>query len=61
MVVPAETPFTNPAELTVATAGAEEIQGFVAAAVAEPVNWEVEPIHENKVPVIVGEALMVKV
>ena len=29
------------------------------AAVAEPVNWEVAPIQENKVPVIVGEGLIV--
>lgn len=54
-------PFTNPVEPTVAIAGAEEIQGVVVAAVAEPVNWEVEPIQENKVPDRVGEGFIVKV
>ena len=38
VVVPAEMPLTKPVELTVAIAGAEDIQGFVAAAVVDPVS-----------------------
>jgi hypothetical protein len=61
IVVPPETPVTNPVELTVATDRFEDVQGLDVAAVAEPVNCEVNPTQENKVPVIVGEGLMVKV
>ena len=61
VVVPPETPVTNPVELTVATDGFEDVQGLVIAAVAEPINCDVNPAHENKVPVMVGEGLIVKV
>lgn len=58
VVVPADLPVTNPVELTVATLVIEDPQGLVAAAVAEPVNCDVEPIQENKVPDMVGEGLI---
>lgn len=61
VVVPADLPVTNPVELTVATVVIEDTQGLVAAAVAKPVNCDVEPIQENKVPDMVGEGLIVKV
>ena len=60
VVVPAETPVTNPEELIVATLGDDEIHGLVAAAVSEPVNCDLVPIHDDKVPVMVGEGLIIK-
>ncbi len=59
--VPGETPVTSPVELTVAIEVFEEAQGFVTAAVAEPVNWELLPTQVDKVPETVGIALTVKV
>ena len=59
VVVPAEMPLTKPVELTVAIAGVEDIQGFVVAAVVDPVSWDVSPIQENKLPVIVGVGFIV--
>lgn len=61
VVAPPEIPVTKPVELIVATDGLEDVQGLVVAAVVEPVNCEVNPTHENKSPVIVGEGLIVKV
>ena len=60
-LVPADTPVTKPALLTVATPVDDETQGFMAAAVPEPVNWVVEPAKTVNVPVIVGNALTIKV
>jgi hypothetical protein len=60
-LVPVATPVTTPVLLTVATAGVPETQGFVAAAVPEPVKVVVEPIHTVNVPVIVGAAVTVTV
>jgi hypothetical protein len=57
VVVPPETPVTKPVELIVAIDGLEDVQGPVAA-VVEPVNCEVNPTHENRFPVIVGEGLI---
>ena len=51
--VPAATPLTTPADVTVATVVVAEIQGFEAAAVPEPVRVVVLPTHALKVPVIV--------
>lgn len=59
VVVPPESPVTNPVALTVAIAGDEDVQGFVNAAVAEPVNCELKPTQEIKIPVIVGDGLMI--
>jgi hypothetical protein len=39
----------------------EDVQGLVVAAVVEPVNCEVNPTHENRFPVIVGEGLIVRI
>ena len=59
--VPAATPVTTPVEDTVATAVFEETHGFTAAAVAEPVSVVVKPTQADRVPVMVGFALMVKI
>jgi hypothetical protein len=58
-VVPGLTPVTTPVLDTVATAGLEDVHGFTAAAVPEPVNDVVAPTHTVKVPVMVGLALTV--
>jgi len=39
----------------------EDIQGRLDAAVAEPVNFDVEPTQAAKLPEIVGNELTVKV
>ena len=57
--VPAETPVTKPVFETVATAVLEDVQGFVAFAVGEPVNCVVDPAHTVNVPVIFGSGLIV--
>ena len=57
--MPAATPVTTPALLTVATAGVADIHGLDAAGVPDPVNVVVDPIHTLKVPVIVGRTLTV--
>jgi hypothetical protein len=59
--VPAATPVTTPALLTVATAGVAEVHGFTAAGVPEPVNVVVDPSHTVNVPVMVGCELTVTV
>jgi hypothetical protein len=43
----------------VATPVFEDDQAFDAAAVAEPLNWVVEPTHTARVPLIVGSGLTV--
>ena len=45
----------------VATEGVPETQGVLKAAVADPANWVVAPMHTAKLPVIVGAALTVMV
>ena len=54
VVVPAETPVTTPALLTVATPVFDDVHGLTAAGVPEPVNVVVAPIQTFNVPVIVG-------
>ena len=61
IVVPAATPVTTPALLTVATAVLDEVQGFTAAGVPEPVRVVVAPTQTAVVPVMVGKALTVTV
>jgi len=61
VVVPALTPVTTPALVIVATAVLDEVHGVVGCAVAEPVRVEVLPIQVFKVPLMVGNALTVKV
>jgi hypothetical protein len=60
-LVPAPTPVTTPVLLTVATPGVPETQGFVAAAVPDPVKLVVAPTQTVNVPVIVGFGLTVTV
>ena len=59
--MPALTPVTTPALVTVATAVFDDVQGVVACEVAEPVRVEVEPIQAFKVPPIVGKEFTVNV
>ena len=61
VTVPALIPVTTPVLETVAMAVLEDVQGVVACAVAEPVKVEVLPTQAFKVPLIVGNALTVKV
>ena len=58
---PAPTPVTRPVLFTVATAGVDDTQALLAAAVPEPVNCVVEPTHAVNVPVMVGAAVTVTV
>jgi len=58
--VPAATPETTPPE-TVATEVVAEVQGLEVAAVPDPVNVVVAPIHADVVPEMVGSALIVTV
>jgi len=60
-LVPADTPVTTPALLTVATAVVADIHGFTAAGTPEPVRFVVLPTHAFNVPVIVGNAFIVTV
>ena len=60
-LVPAATPVTTPALVTVATAGVPETHGFTAAGVPDPVKVVVAPTHTVSVPVIVGKGLTVTV
>ena len=60
-LVPAPTPVTSPVAVTVATPGVADTHGFVAAGVAEPVSWLVDPTQTEKLPVMVGAALTVTV
>ena len=61
MEVPADTPVTKPVLSTIATAGFEDTHGLTVAAVPDPVNCVVVPIHAVKVPVITGSELTVMV
>ena len=61
MLVPAATPVTTPALVTVAIAGLPETQGLTAAGVPDPVNVVVAPTQTVNVPVIVGPAVTVTV
>lgn len=61
VVVPAESPDTNPAILTVATAVFDELHAFDTAGVAEPVNCVVPPTQADNVPLIAGKAVTVTV
>ena len=54
MLVPTETPITNPELVTVATIGEDDIHGLETAGVPEPVNCVVNPTQTFVVPVIVG-------
>ncbi len=58
-MVPGFTPVTSPPLLTVATPVLEDVHGFAAAGVPDPVNVVVEPTQTVNVPVIVGCALTV--
>jgi len=60
-LVPADTPVTTPALVTVATPGVADTHGFTAAGTPEPVKFVVAPTHAFSVPVIVGSAFMVTV
>ena len=60
VTVPALTPVTTPVLETVAIAVLEDVQGVVACAVAEPVKVDVLPTQAFKVPLMVGNALTVK-
>jgi hypothetical protein len=57
--VPAATPVTTPVLVTVATPVLDDVHGFTAAAVPDPVSVVVEPTQTFNVPVIVGCALTV--
>jgi len=59
VVVPAATPVTTPALLTVATPVLEDVHGLTAAGVPEPVNVVVDPAQTVNVPVIAGCVLTV--
>jgi hypothetical protein len=61
VAVPALTGVTKPLFDTVATAVFDDTHGVLAAAVPEPVNCVVLPIHTLSVPVIDGSALTVTV
>ncbi len=58
-VVPAATPVTTPVLLTVATPVLEDVHGFAAAGVPDPVKVVVAPTQTVSVPVMVGCALTV--
>ncbi len=59
VVVPAATPVTTPVLLTVATPVLEDVHGFAAAGVPDPVKVVVAPTQTVSVPVMVGCALTV--
>jgi hypothetical protein len=59
IVVPAATPVTTPALVTVATPVLEDVHGLTAAGVPDPVNVVVYPTQTVNVPVIAGCALTV--
>ena len=61
MLVPAATPVTTPALVTVATAGVPDTHGFTAAGVPDPVKFVVAPTQTLRVPVMVGFGLTVTV
>lgn len=57
--VPAETPVTTPALLTVATPVFEDVHGVVAAGVPDPINVMFDVAHTVVGPIIVGFGLTV--
>lgn len=61
VVVPAATAVTSPVLLIVATPELDDTHGLTAAAVADPVSWDVKPIHAFNVPEVVGKGFTVKV
>ena len=61
VVVPAVRAVTTPVLDTVAIAVLDEVHGVVGWAVADPVKVEVDPAQAVIVPLIVGNALTVKV
>jgi len=61
VVVPAATPVTTPALFTVATPVLEDVHGFTAAGVPDPVNVIADPSQTAVGPVIVGNAFTVTV
>ena len=60
-MVPGLTPVTTPALVIVATPVLDDVHGFAAAGVPDPVNVIVEPSHTAVGPVMVGNALTVMV
>lgn len=56
VALPAEIATTRPKFDTVATPTGFEVQ---VEAVAEPLNWLVDPMHKEEFPVTVGNALTV--
>ena len=54
VVVPAIIPVSTPAFVIVATPVLEDVHGFAAAGVPDPVNVIVEPAQTAVGPVIVG-------
>ena len=61
VAVPPATAVTKPVLLTAAIPELDEVQGLIELAVADPVNWDVDPEHAVKVPVIVGNAFATNV
>jgi hypothetical protein len=59
VVVPAETPVTNPVPETVATPGLEEVHGVPGSGLPDPVSCTVPPIQIGELPLIVGFAFTV--
>ena len=51
---------TRPVLFTVATPGADDNQGLVAAGLGDPVSCVVPPMQIFKVPVMVGDGLITK-
>ena len=60
-LVPAFTPVRTPAFVIVATPVLDEVHGFAAAGVPEPINVMVDDLHRDVGPLIVGRALTVTV
>jgi len=58
-VEPTESPLTSPLESTVATLLSEDVQGFVAEGVPEPVSCEVAPLQKVKEPVMDGSGFTI--
>jgi hypothetical protein len=61
VAVPGANAVTKPVDDTDATAVFDEIHGFVAAAVAVPINCDVALTHADNDPVIIGNAFTVNV
>jgi len=60
VTVPADIPVTTPAFVTEAMEVFDDTHGFVAVAVALPINVVVAPTHNEDTPLIVGKGLTVK-